>query len=125
MYIIRDMTLDTTFLEEQRGRLQSHKEQLLTDLRSMSTQDPEDEENFTPSADEHTTEEGENALEVVELEAGSAIESELEEVLRDVDDALQKIEDGDYGICEDCGREIIKDRLVALPHARLCMECRK
>jgi len=125
VYIIRDMTLDTTFLEEQRGRLQSHKEQLLTDLRSMSTQDPEDEENFTPSADEHTTEEGENALEVVELEAGSAIESELEEVLRDVDDALQKIEDGDYGICEDCGREIIKDRLVALPHARLCMECRK
>ncbi len=39
-----------------------------------------------------------------------------------VENALSRIENGTYGECEVCGREIEEKRLEALPYATLCME---
>jgi len=41
-----------------------------------------------------------------------------------IDAALDRIEDGTYGICEICQEEISKDRLDVLPHARFCITCK-
>ena len=41
-----------------------------------------------------------------------------------LDDALKRIEKGDYGFCNDCGKLIEKERLEAVPHAQLCVECK-
>lgn len=38
--------------------------------------------------------------------------------------ALERIETGTYGICQECGKEISRARLEAVPHARLCIECK-
>lgn len=46
-------------------------------------------------------------------------------LLLEVDDALRKIYEGSYGRCEKCTKPIEKTRLEAMPHARLCMKCRK
>ncbi len=43
--------------------------------------------------------------------------------LAEIDAALQRIEAGTFGICEDCGEPIGPDRLCALPEARLCRGC--
>lgn len=40
-----------------------------------------------------------------------------------IDRALERIDQGTYGVCEDCGRPISKERLQALPFAALCLEC--
>jgi RNA polymerase-binding transcription factor DksA len=45
--------------------------------------------------------------------------------LADVDEALDKISRGTYGTCEDCGGDISKNRLRALPFARLCIDCKR
>ncbi len=42
-----------------------------------------------------------------------------------IDQALTKIEEGTYGICEDCGKPIAFERLEALPFATTCIECKK
>lgn len=47
---------------------------------------------------------------------------ELEE-LRKIDAALQRIEDGSYGICPKCGETISDERLIAVPEAALCRTC--
>ena len=52
------------------------------------------------------------------------IENE-EEMLRAIDEALERIEDGSYGKCESCGKMITKERLKVLPHASLCIECQR
>ena len=52
-----------------------------------------------------------------------ALASNLLENLREVDDALAKIEGGGYGTCESCGQEIAEARLEAMPSARYCMAC--
>ena len=46
------------------------------------------------------------------------------EQLRLVEEALQRIADGTYGVCEDCGEEISRARLEAVPYATLCVECK-
>jgi RNA polymerase-binding protein DksA len=44
-------------------------------------------------------------------------------VLEQIDAALKRIEDGSYGRCEECGRNISKARLAAIPYAALCVRC--
>ena len=47
------------------------------------------------------------------------------EMLYKVKEALRKIEDATYGICEDCLKLITKTRLKAVPHAKLCVKCQE
>jgi DnaK suppressor protein len=46
-----------------------------------------------------------------------------EQLLAEVDDALDRIERGTFGRCENCGREISRERLEAIPYARYCIRC--
>lgn len=52
------------------------------------------------------------------------IENEEEE-LREVDEALDRIEKGLYGQCELCQKPIPRSRLKIIPYARLCIECKR
>ncbi|GEM_PF-695801 len=64
-------------------------------------------------------------------QAASAIQEELYsqlaeiegQELRKIDNALQRIREGTYGICEDCGREIPIGRLQIMPYTTLCVDC--
>jgi len=42
-----------------------------------------------------------------------------------VDDALKRIENGTYGICESCDEVIDKERLMAMPFTKLCLSCQE
>ncbi len=44
--------------------------------------------------------------------------------LLDIDEALKRIKDKTYGKCISCGENIAKKRLLAVPHAKLCMSCK-
>ena len=46
-------------------------------------------------------------------------------LLYHIDEALQRIKEGTYGLCEGCDKKIQKPRLEVVPHARLCIECKK
>ena len=46
------------------------------------------------------------------------------EKISEIDEALKKIEDGSYGICEECEADIPKQRLLIVPFARLCVNCK-
>ena len=43
--------------------------------------------------------------------------------LEKIQESLDRIEDGSYGACEDCGAKIPKTRLNAIPYATLCVKC--
>lgn len=45
-------------------------------------------------------------------------------LLYHVDQALERIEDGSYGLCHECNQPISAARLEAVPHARLCINCK-
>jgi DnaK suppressor protein len=45
--------------------------------------------------------------------------------LKQIDDALERMDEGTYGVCESCGLEIAEERLEAMPFSRLCRDCQQ
>jgi RNA polymerase-binding transcription factor DksA len=46
-------------------------------------------------------------------------------VLRSIDGALRRIEEGTFGICQTCRQPISEERLEAIPYATQCIDCRR
>jgi DnaK suppressor protein len=45
--------------------------------------------------------------------------------VKNIDDALERMEEGSYGVCDACGLEIAEERLTAMPFTRLCRDCQQ
>jgi DnaK suppressor protein len=45
--------------------------------------------------------------------------------LKQTDDALERLDDSTYGVCESCGLDIGEERLEAMPFTRLCRDCQQ
>ncbi len=54
----------------------------------------------------------------------SIAQSEAREI-NQIDNTLKKIEEGKYGVCDCCGRDINKHRLMAIPFVTLCIKCKE
>jgi RNA polymerase-binding protein DksA len=65
------------------------------------------------------------ATETYDRELDYTLEENSEHVLADIDAALKRIEDGSYGMCTNCGKQIPEERLEARPSATLCIDCRR
>jgi DnaK suppressor protein len=46
-------------------------------------------------------------------------------LLYHIDEAIARVRVGDYGCCQACGKKIKRPRLEVVPHARLCIDCKK
>ncbi|HUY25208.1 MAG TPA: TraR/DksA C4-type zinc finger protein [Candidatus Saccharimonadales bacterium] len=71
---------------------------------------------------EHPTE---HAGEMEEHERLLAIRENLLQMFEQCDDALGRLERGEYGLCRSCGKEIAIERLRALPYATRCVPCKE
>jgi RNA polymerase-binding transcription factor DksA len=71
------------------------------------------------SFDQH---QGDLGTETFEREKDFSLLEQLEAEIGDLDAALRKIDEGTYGICEVCGKEIEPERLEAVPGTRTCIE---
>lgn len=54
-----------------------------------------------------------------------ALRSNLEETLKQIQEALDRVSEGTYGACEVCGERIDPARLKALPHTPHCLDCQR
>lgn len=65
------------------------------------------------------------ATDTYDREFSLGLASNERKVIYELDDSLKKIEEGTFGICEDCKNIIAKVRLKAVPYARLCVKCQE
>jgi RNA polymerase-binding transcription factor len=63
------------------------------------------------------------ATHVFEQQRDLALRERERTQLRQVEEALERLEAGTYGACRNCGRPIAKERLEAIPWAPTCIEC--
>jgi RNA polymerase-binding protein DksA len=54
----------------------------------------------------------------------SITQGEAKEI-EQIDNALEKIKKGKYGVCDNCGKSINKQRLMAIPFVKLCIKCKE
>ena len=112
------MSLKVTKVEKFRQRLLAKRKDLLTGVRGSNVK------NLESGADE---------IQDIADQASSAYTKEFllsigdaeRRMLKQVDDALYKIREDTYGLCESCGEPISERRLEALPFARLCIACQE
>lgn len=109
-------------IEEFKQKLQEEKARLEDELSKLARKEGEGE--YEAKFEDMGRSEEDNAEEVENYTANLSITETLETNLKDVNDALGRIEKGSYGTCENCDKKEIKiERLNAYPAARLCMDC--
>ena len=109
--------MNETQLNHFRDILMSWKSELLDEVNRTVNHLKEDASNFADPADRATQEE-EFALEL-------RTRDRERKLLRKIDSALQRIDDGTYGYCEETGEEIGIQRLEVRPVATLCLEAQE
>ncbi len=107
--------------DELRQRLQEEQGQLIKQLEHLQADAPSPSE-MREGSPFGKKEEG--ATETFELEKRLALEKRVRDLLNEVEHALQKSEQGTYGLCDECGQPIDIARLEALPQVGLCLNCK-
>jgi DnaK suppressor protein len=104
--------------------LEAERDRLSEELEAIEEHLPEVEQVSVDASGGYDEDLADVASDAFEREKGMAIENSVQEMLEQVEEALGRIEEGTYGVCEVCGQPIHPDRLRALPYARLCIDCK-
>lgn len=96
------------------------KERLLQELSETRAEIQRLEERLERKADYGL---GQGDPAIYEWEMCLALKQRAESKAGSLEVALQKAEEGDYGLCEGCGQPIDPARLAILPHTKRCIQC--
>jgi RNA polymerase-binding protein DksA len=121
----RPAKLDAEALKKIREQLESERADLVRQQEEL------EEDSFEGTQSELT---GEVGLDEDFADAGTAtfdrerdlsIRNNIRDLIEQIDRAIRRIDENTYGSCERCGRPIDAARLKALPHASLCLDCKR
>ena len=112
--------MDQDTLNELKKTLEKEKALLAEELRSFAQPDKNVKGDWDAKYQDLGDSWDENSQEVTEYATRLPLEHELEVRLQNVTDALEKITNNTYSICEKCGEVISIERLKAEPSARVC-----
>lgn len=105
------------FLEEMRLALEAQRQDLVRSNNLTRNELRDNDREPRDSIDESTDEQG-NATEL-------RLQDRERNLLNKVNDAIYRLDTGEYGYCDECGEPIGKPRLRARPMAELCIECKE
>lgn len=96
-------------LEEMQKKIMDDVERTLNDMTTQAGNIPDPNDRATVESDRN-----------FELR----IRDRERKLMNKIEEALKRIEAGEYGICEDCGEDITIKRLEARPVAKYCIDCK-
>ncbi|MGV9285098.1 TraR/DksA family transcriptional regulator [Streptomyces sp. NPDC003730] len=109
-------------VEEARGELQSEADRLRTEIDSSERSL---QGMMRDSGDGAGDDEADTGSKNITREHELALAATAREVLSQTERALDRLDAGTYGLCENCGNPIGKARMQAFPRATLCVECKQ
>jgi DnaK suppressor protein len=114
--------LDQEFIDSQKQRLIDLRAELVGVRDGLD----EDEVELEGGGDDFAeTDSGDMSQSIFDREMDASVEEGIERRLGEIEKALQKIEEGTYGVCDDTGEEIPKGRLEAVPEANRTVEAQQ
>ncbi len=103
-------------LDERKVTTETELANLQEELRALGG-DSDDENG---SVGNHLADDGSN---VQEQERILRVEADLRSILGQINDAYGRLDEGTFGICARCGKEIAEERLEYLPFVAYCIDC--
>jgi RNA polymerase-binding protein DksA len=116
--------LDKEIIEKIRKDLLARKKQITEDLKEIVDKQDNKSIRHKVKFPDFGSKTDENAQEIGEYSTNLVTDKVLENALRDINNALERIENKTYGICKYCKKPIGKKRLLARPVASTCVECK-
>ena len=113
-----DQELDQQFVESQRKRLVGLRDELVRIKEGMA----DDERDLAEAEGDTQLDSGDLSQDMFTREMDASIGEQVERRLGEVDRALQKLEEGTYGLSDDSGEPIPRGRLEAVPEAIRTLE---
>lgn len=113
-------------LKSLKKRLETERERLVGELKSL------EDGNLNMSSRDQTGDLSGYSFHMADVatdnfdrEFNLGLISNEQEYLNDISDALQRIENNEYGLCESCNGKIKIKRLTVMPQARMCIKCKQ
>jgi DnaK suppressor protein len=111
-------------VESYRKKVLVERERILMDLRRIEKTINDSSEKGEASKKSHSNHLADQGTDFMETEKNYYYASQDGQYLRSLDEALERMDRGEYGQCPDCGDLIGEKRLAAVPGARLCIDCK-
>ncbi len=111
----KSLTKREELIQRIRKQLIEQKTKLVAEAEATRGELP-DEENHPDPGDQASAESDRNFM--------LRLRNREYKLIRKIDETIAIIDNGEYGICEDCGEEIDARRLEARPVATFCIECK-
>ena len=106
------------FLNQLKSRLKDRRHHLLKEVKLRLRE-------FRDSGGYRLTDTADIASNLIDEEIVMSIAQGEAREIEEIDNALSQIKKGKYGVCENCGRKINKQRLMAIPFVSLCIKCKE
>ena len=121
---VADAGFPAKTLDKLRRLLEEERETYLRQARDLAAEAEALAAEREPGDTQFDEESGEGDTLNVERERDLALSASATQAVEEIDRALRRMDVGNYGICERCGKKIAVARLEALPFAALCIECK-
>lgn len=109
-------------LDLRRSQLLAMRERVLRAAQDIVEDDEGEPELSNASGDQHLAD---HATDMLDRELDESLGENADQLVREIDQAIGRIDEGTYGTCSRCGQVIPEERLDAVPYAVLCVSCKR
>lgn len=115
--------MDTNKLNHFRNRLLEEKKILIKSKENITQEEFGSIDMYYTESSNYDNHPGDIGTELFFKEQDQGFRNKMDDTLDDINNALTKIKNGSYGICESCHKNIDEARLEVVPYTRTCIEC--
>lgn len=115
--------MDKNKLKVFKRKLIAEKKDIIDSLNDMNNVEFGSMDMYYTESSGYDNHPADIGTEVYMMERDQGFKNKLNDTLLEIDDSLKDIEDGDYGICANCKKEIDSERLNLIPYLKVCIKC--
>lgn len=112
-------------MEKYRKLLLEKRARIIEDIKELRESSKDTIKDSTGDLSSYSYHMADLGTDAQEREKKYQLASKSGRLLYHLDEAIRRIDNGTYGKCHECGKDIKKSRLNIVPHARFCIECKE
>lgn len=125
VYIFRERgAMEKEKLDTYKNKLLKEKEALLKEIKDVEDNGLSQGQDDSSGELSYVDADGDRGTDTFERERDLSLDMNVRDILSQVNNALNRVDNGTYGTCIVCGRDIEEGRLEALPYTDLCIRDR-
>ncbi|PIQ83321.1 MAG: hypothetical protein COV75_08140 [Candidatus Omnitrophica bacterium CG11_big_fil_rev_8_21_14_0_20_63_9] len=119
------MPINKDQLKQFRQLLITERAKLAGEIKNIAQETSKSPREASGDLSAYTVHMADMAADTYERELSMNIVSSEQELLYQIDDALKRLDEGSFGVCQQCNEPITMSRLKAVPYASHCITCQR